>query len=181
MPHILTGILSLIHYKNDIESNFREELRPERCECCGKERPHRHGSYSRKAAGGKNNSDLSLNPLKIQRYYCPSCRKTMSVLPESIPRNRWYLWSVQQVILLLFAQGVSMNKIAQTTSPSRHTISRWIARFKKAFLVHRDTLIQVKTVLSQYTTFHSFWTTCLGLISLSEAMRLCHVSGVLVP
>ncbi len=67
--------------------------------------------------GGKNNSDSSLNPLKIQRYYCPSCRKTMSVLPECIPRNRWYLWSVQQVILLLFVQGVSiMSKSIHPTA-----------------------------------------------------------------
>lgn len=181
MPHILTGILSLIQYKNDIEPNFIEELRPERCECCGKLRPHRHGKYSRKSAGGKNNSDVSLNPLKIQRYYCPSCRKTMSVLPECIPRKRWYLWSVQQAILLLFVQGISITKIAKAEAPSRHTISRWIARFKKAFLIHRDTLVQVKTVLSQYITFNSFWTTCLEIMNLSEAMRLCHVSGVIVP
>jgi transposase-like protein len=181
MPHILTGILSLIQYKNDIEPNFREALRPERCECCGKVKPHRHGKYPRQSAGGKNNSDASINPIKIQRYYCPSCRKTMSVLPECIPRNRWYLWSVQQVILLLFVQGVSITKIAKTQAPSRHTISRWIARFKNTFLVHRDTLIQIKTALSQCVTFHSFWTACLGLISLSKAMRLCHVSGVLVP
>lgn len=181
MSHILPGILSLIQYKNDVEFNFTEELRPERCESCGKLKPHRHGKYSRKAAGGKNNSDSSLNPLRIQRYYCSSCRKTISVLPECIPMNRWYLWSVQQVILLLFIQGVSISKIAKMESPSRHTISRWIARFKNAFLVHRDMLIQTKTVLSQYVTFHSFWLACLSLMSLSEAMRLCHVSGVPVP
>lgn len=181
MPHILTGILSLIQYKNDVEYNFTEKLRPERCECCGKSKPHRHGKYSRQSAGGKNNSDSSLNPLWIQRYYCSSCRKTMSVLPECMSRNRWYLWSVQQVILLLFIQGVSITKIAKTQAPSRHTISRWITRFKHTFLVHRDRLIQVKTALSQYVTFHSFWIACLGLISLSEAMRLCHVSGVIVP
>lgn len=180
MPHILTGILSLIQYKNDIESNFREELRPERCEC-GKAKPHRHGKYPRQSAGGKNNSDISLNPIKIQRYYCPSCRKTMSVLPECISRRRWYLWSIQQAILLLFVQGVSITKISKTQAPSRHTISRWVARFKNAFLVHRDTLIQVKTALSQCIIFNSFWMTCLSLMSLSEAMRLCHVSGVLVP
>jgi transposase-like protein len=181
MPHILPGILSLIQYKNDVESNFREELRPERCECCGKSKPHRHGSYPRKAAGRNNDSDSSLNPLRIQRYYCPSCRKTMSVLPECIPRNRWYLWQVQQVILLLFTQGLSINKIAQSQKPSRHTISRWISRFKANFFVHRDALVHVKTTLSQYVTFNSFWEACLGRINLSEAMRLCHVLGVLVP
>ena len=136
MAHILTGILSLIQYKNDIEPYFIEELRPERCESCGKLKPHRHGKYPRQSAGGKNNSDASLNPIQIQRYYCPSCRKTMSVLPECIPRHRWYLWSVQQVILSLFIHGVSINKIAKTKQPSRHTIVRWISRFKASFLLH---------------------------------------------
>lgn len=181
MPHILPGILSLIQYKNDIECNFREELRPERCECCGKLKPHRHGTYPRQSAGGKNNADASINPIAIQRYYCPSCRKTMSVLPECISKMRWYLWSVQHVVLLLFVQGKSITTIAKKASPSRHTISRWIGRFKQQFLVHRDTLIQIKAQLSQYVTFHSFWQACLELISLSEAMRLCHVLGVRVP
>lgn len=181
MPHILPGILSLIQYKNDIEHHFKKELRPERCECCGKLKPHRHGSYPRKTAGGKNDSDASLNPIKIQRYYCSSCCKTMSVLPECIPQKRWYLWSVQQVILLLFVQGVSINKIAKISHPSRHTISRWISHFKVAFFVHRDTLTQVKTTLSQFISFNAFWKACLGLINLSEAMRLCHISGVYIP
>lgn len=181
MPHILPGILSLIQYKNDIEDNFIEALRPESCECCGKMKPHRHGSYARQTAGGRNDSDASLNPIKIQRYYCPSCRKTMSVLPECIPRNRWYIWSVQQIVLLLFAQGLSINQIAQSQHPSRHTVSRWIARFKESFLVHRDTLIQIISTLAQYATFSTFWSSCLSLITLSEAMRLCHVSGVFVP
>jgi len=181
MPHILTGILSLIQYKNDIEGNFREELRPERCECCGKLKPHRHGSYPRQTAGGKNKSDASINPIQIQRYYCPSCCKTMSVLPECIPRKRWYLWSIQEVVLSLYAQGLSLNKIAKSCRLSRHSISRWISRFNERFLVHRDTLIQIKSTLAQYITFRTFWNACLGLMHLSEAMRLCHVSGVIVP
>lgn len=53
MGHILPGMLSLIQYKNDIEGYFREELRPERCECCGKSKPWRHGVYTRKTAGVK--------------------------------------------------------------------------------------------------------------------------------
>jgi len=181
MGHILPGILSLIQYKNDIEGYFREELRPERCECCGKSKPWRHGVYTRKTAGGKNHSDTSLNPIKIERYYCPSCRKTMSVLPECIPKHRWYLWSVQEVILLLFVSGSSIYKISKYSQPSRHTISRWISRFKDAFLVHRDTLISVKNNLCQYVTFSTFWRACFGMMSLSEAMRLCHVCGVIVP
>lgn len=181
MPQILPGILSIIQYKNDIEGFLSEASRPERCEHCGKLRPWRHGSYSRKTAGGKNHADSSLNPIKIQRHYCSSCRKTMSVLPECIPRRRWYLWMIQQGILLLFVSGSSIYKIAKTSQPSRHTISRWISQFQESYLVHRDTLIRSKVSLCRYVTFSSFWGACLSLISLSEAMRLCHVAGVLVP
>jgi transposase-like protein len=181
MPHILTGIPSLIQYKNAIEGYFKEELRPERCEHCGKLYPWRHGDYLRKSAGCKNNTDASLNPIKIQRYYCSSCRKTMSALPECIPRHRWYLWLVQETILLLFIKGLSINKIAKTQQPSRHTIARWISRFKENFLIHRDALLRFKVNLSQWVTFNSFWSACLRLVNLSEAMRFCHVSGVIVP
>jgi transposase-like protein len=135
MPDILPGVLSIIQYKNDIEGNFKEELRPEGCEHCHKSRPWRHGCYPRKAAGGKNNTDSELNPINIQRYYCASCHKTMSVLPECIPPSRWYLWTVQSVILLLITNELSIYKVAKGSSPSRHSISRWLSRFKESFLV----------------------------------------------
>lgn len=182
MPHILTGISSLIQYKNDVEGSLSEVYRPERCDSCGKLTPWRHGCYDRKTAGSKNNTDASHNPIIIQRYYCSSCGKTMSVLPECIPRNRWYLWSVQEIILLLFVSGLSIHKIAKAQrTVSRHTISRWISRFKSNFLIHRDILMHSKSVLSFCVTFNSFWSACLNLLSLGEAMRICHTSGVIVP
>lgn len=181
MAYILTDILTLIQYQNDIEGNIKEKYRPERCEYCGIRTVWCHGDYPRKAAGCRNQSDAALNPIKIQRYYCASCRRTMSVLPECLPAHRWYLWSVQQVTLLLVLSGASIYKIAKTSAPSRHTISRWMRRFKEQFLAHRDVLVSVKSSLSQYVTFTSFWSTCLSFMRLSEAMRLCHVTGVIVP
>jgi hypothetical protein len=44
MAHILSGILSLIQYKNEVEGSSNEKYRPERCECCGRLRPRRHGA-----------------------------------------------------------------------------------------------------------------------------------------
>jgi hypothetical protein len=68
MSDILAGILTLIQYKNDIEDNFKEEYRPERCEHCGKRKVWCHGDYPRKAAGSRNQSDATLNPIRISRY-----------------------------------------------------------------------------------------------------------------
>jgi transposase-like protein len=181
MSDILAGILTLIQYKNDIEDNFKEEYRPERCEHCGKQNVWCHGDYPRKAAGRRNQSDVALNPIKISRYYCASCRRTMSVLPECLPPHRWYLWSVQQTILLLILSGESIYKIAKTSAPSRHTIARWMMRFKEQFLIHRDVLGCIKHNLSQYVTFNLFWGACFNVMGLGEVMRLCHLSGVVIP
>jgi len=180
MPYILPGILSLIQYKNDIEGNLHETMRLQRCEYCGRLRPQRHGYYSRKS-GRIPGLDVSLNPIKIQRYFCPSCRRTMSVLPECIPPRRWYLWEVQQTVLLLLLSGLGICSVAKTNQPSRHTLTRWLCWLKTQFLVHRDTLGSLREVLCKSVTFPVFWQTCLGLMSLGEAMRLCHVAGVPVP
>ena len=181
MVHILADILTLIQYKNEVEDGFKEKYRPERCEHCGKRKVWCHGSYPRQAAGRRNQSDSVLNPLKIQRYYCVSCCRTMSVLPECLPPHRWYLWSVQQAALLLVLSGTSIYKVAQISAASRHTLARWMSRFKEQLLVHRDALGCIKSSLSRTAGFYSFWGSCLKLMSLSEAIRLCHVSGVVVP
>ncbi len=180
MPYILPRILSLIQYKNDIEDNIDESMRLERCECCGKLGPQRYGYYLRKS-GRISGVDVSLNPIKIQRYYCPSCCRTMSVLPECIPPRRWYLWEVQQAVLLLLLSGLSICAVAKTSQPSRHTVARWLARLKAQFLAQRDTLVRFKEDLCKSVTFTAFWQTCLGLMTLGEAMRICHVTGVYVP
>ena len=180
MSYILPRILSLIQYKNDIEGNLHESIRLERCECCGKLRPQRYGYYSRKSDRIPG-VDVSLNPIKIQRYYCPSCRRTMSVLPECIPPRRWYLWEVQQVVLVLLLSGLSICTVAKTSQPSRHTVARWLTRLKTQFLLHRDALVSFREDLCKSVTFTAFWQNCLGWISLGEAMRICHVTGVPVP
>ena len=180
MSHILSGILSLIQYKKEVESSLDEKYRPQCCECCGQLRPRRHGTYSR-SSDRVNKSCRSLNPILIQRYYCPSCKKTMSVLPECISPSRWYPWEFQQTALLLVLLGKSVYQVASELIPSRHTIARWYKWFKEQYRLHRDTLCAHYHALTGAFGFNRFWEDCLTIMPLSSAMRLCQIAGVSIP
>lgn len=179
MVHIFADILSLVHYF-DIKKREPEKLRLESCLCCGKSNPWRHGGYSREA-DRINPSSTSLNPVFIQRYYCPSCQKTCSVLPECIPPRRWYLWDMQQVIFLLYLSGMSAYAVAKIMPPSRQTIKRWLIRFVEQFRFHKDALCTHFFALGRTINMDDFWQTIFQRMNLSEAMRLCHVNGVAIP
>lgn len=180
MAHILSGILSLIQYKNEVESSSDEKYRPQRCEYCGRLRLRRHGTYPR-GSDRVNKSSHSLNPILIQRYYCPSCKKTMSVLPECISARRWYLWESQQTVLLLILLGKSICQIASDVIPSRHTVARWCKWFKQQYRLHRDTLCAHYHALAGAVGFNGFWESCIDAMPLSSAMRLCQIAGVSIP
>lgn len=175
MVGILAGVLSLLQHQN-----AQEGYRLERCLCCGRANPHLHGRYPRKA-DRSNKSKGSLNPIFVQRYYCPECQRTSSVLPECIPPRRWYLWEVQQIALALLLTGKSLRATAQEIMPSRHTIGRWLNRFKAQWRLHKDVLCNHFADLGRTIDFDDFWQACFGQITLAQAMRLCHVAGALVP
>ena len=179
MPNIFSGITSLIQYNHLI--NFHPHFfRPDQCIYCGRNKPWCHGPYSRKSDRLNTGSD-SLNPILIQRYYCPGCKRTSSVLPECIPPRRWYLWEVQQVVFILLMFGKSAYTIAKAAQPSRHTIRRWALRFQEQFRLHKDALCNHFIELGRTSGMSAFWQTCLKKITLGSAMRLCHVAGVAIP
>lgn len=180
MFSILAGILSLIQYKTEAESGLTEAIRLERCECCGRANPWRHGSYPRES-DRINCSSLTLNPVFIQRFYCPECGKTCSALPECIPPRRWYLWETQQEAILLFLLGNSARHVEQQVKPSRHTIKRWIAWIVTQFKVYKDALCTHFSCVGLFTEPVSFWKHVFEKLSLRTAMRLCHISGVAIP
>lgn len=179
MMHIVAGMDSLIQYLEKIKKE-PEILRPNRCHSCGKSGVWLHGCYPRKA-DRTNSGDLSLNPILIQRFFCPNCRRTSSALPTCIPPRRWYLWEVQQVALLFVLAKKSLHAIENKITSSRHTIKRWFSRFQEQFSFHKDILCNYFIELGRTVDFSDFWLTCFKKISLAEAMRLCHASGVPVP
>jgi hypothetical protein len=76
---------------------------------------------------------------------------------------------------------MSAYAIAKTTRPSRQTITRWLMRFVALFRVHKDALCTHFHALGRSTNMTDFWQTALQTMSLSTAMRLCHVTGVVIP
>src|SRR5687767_7978814 len=52
-----------------------------------------------------------------------------SVLPSCLPPRRWYLFSVQQAVLVLLLSGVSLRRCADIVGtlwgPARSTMRRW--------------------------------------------------------
>lgn len=179
MFYILINFLSLVQYCDALNSGI-EQKRPDCCIYCGLMKPWRHAVYPRKP-DHESPPGESLNPILIQRYYCHGCGKTFSALPECIPPRRWYLWEVQQAVLLLFTLGQSAYEIAKTSTPSYKTISRWLARFQEQFRLHKDTLSARITELSLTSGVAEFWQACLKKMTLGAAMRLCHVAEVIIP
>lgn len=180
MQHIVAGILSLTQYIEEQKKINLDHLRPNYCLHCGKSGLRLHGCYPRKADRSSNPGE-SLNPIFIQRYFCPNCRHTCSVLPECIPSRRWYLWDVQQAALTLLLAGKSAYAAAKEIVPSRHTISRWKDRLIEQFLFHKDVMCVHFFEFGRATDCFDFWKTCLNKILLSQAMRLCHVAEVSIP
>lgn len=177
---ILAGVSSLIQYVT-MQNNVPQQLRPERCPCCGRLKPWRHSIRTRKP-DRESPPGASMNPIIIQRYYCPECKKTFSVLPECIPPRRWYLWEAQQAVLQLFVTlGHSAYAIAKVSTASYKTISRWLAHFKKQFSLHKDTLSVHFHELSRTSGLPEFWQACFKKITLGAAMRFCHVAEVIIP
>ena len=180
MLWILSDILSLMQYLTVLKDE-PERICLTTCPGCGRSGLWRHGCYPRKADRSCVVTGASLNPILIQRFYCRFCRKTCSVLPECIPPRRWYLWEVQQAVFLLWLSGMRIYSIAKKSAPSRHTISRWVNRFKEQFHLHKDALCNQFIDLGRTVDFKDFWQTFLKEKLLSHGMRICHAAGLVVP
>jgi transposase-like protein len=179
MQIIISDILTLIQYISMLKTEDIS-LRPEYCPHCGKANPHRHATYERHA-DREHTGKYSLNPLTIQRYFCPSCNKTCSVLPECIPPRRWYSWTMQQTILVACLLGNSINQVAQKCLPSRSTCKRWWSWLQFNFNRFSSELRTLFPLLGRENGFSAFWFSCFKQMSLSKAMYFCHQKGVLVP
>jgi len=178
---ILPKIYELIHYLNvfkQSESKGKEDVG--NCPLCGCVTLWRHGHYTRKA-DRESSPGQSLNPIPIQRFYCTTCKKTHSVLPECIPPRRWFLWSVQHAVLVAVLLGQSVWAVAEKSLPSRQTISRWCARFKAQFHLHKDALCDLSPELGRASCFTDFWSAFLKRERLSSAMYQCHAAGIAIP
>ncbi len=179
MRPILAEIHSLFQYFK-LTKEDPASLRPDTCPHCGKKNPRCHGHYGRKS-DRENSGVNNLNPIWIFRFYCPGCKHTCSVLPECIPPRRWYLWTIQQMALILCFSGISFRQISQQLKPSRWTISRWVKRLKEQFRRHTTHLKSKFSWLGYSSDIIQFWQMCLSRMLLSTAMMLLNNFGIAIP
>ena len=179
MVTIISKVKDLLQHLAKL-NNQPAAYKPKCCPHCAALVLWGHGCYNRQS-DRVNGSKDSLNPVPIPRFICKACRRTCSSLPECMPPRRWYLWDVQQVALLRVAAGASLRDLARQLTPSRHTLSRWIQRFKTQCLRHASILRSQLSALGRCQRWSEFWPACLKSMSLAQAMRICHNQGVLVP
>ncbi len=72
--------------------------------------------------------------IKIKRWFCCGCRRTLSLLPSFLLRFRWYLLAViQTVVVARFEQHRSWGQLTAECSvagaPSPRTVRRWCRAF----------------------------------------------------
>lgn len=108
--------------------------RPEKCpHCKAVDTFIGHGSYPRKALERREEYQI-----RIKRWLCKACHRTVSILPSFLLRHRHYLLAViREVVTARFEEGASWGQIEQLGMskdrddliPSARTIRRWCASF----------------------------------------------------
>jgi hypothetical protein len=84
-----------------------------------------HGFYPRKAL-----RPMQVYALRLKRWYCKACQRTVSLLPSFLLRFRHYLLDViQWVVVTRFEDGVSWAEVerrcAVEEAPSPRSMRRW--------------------------------------------------------
>lgn len=112
------------------ESRQEYAPRPEECPYCGRKgNLIGHGYYWRKPR-----DQLQVYRLKVKRWRCKECKRTVSVLPNFLLRYRHYLLEVIAAILALRLEGlvswaVILASKASEGYPAMRTIQRWCSSF----------------------------------------------------
>lgn len=155
-------------------------FRPDRCPSCGMAGSlWGHGSYDRKA----NRARVSGPPgfIPIPRFYCKQCKRTCSRLPECLPPRRWYLWTIQQQLLVYLLSGLSLKQASARIGIGRSTGRRWWRWLKRRADLFGFYLKDRFPDLGRSEDFFSFWLRYFKGGALSAAMVILTQSGVSVP
>ncbi len=176
MTIILPEIHSIEQHIQQLQSN-PESYRPQKCPGCGNTGVWCHGHYHRHPDRHSKVCE-SLNPVPVLRFICPRCRISCSVLPECIPPGRWYIWSIQQVMLMRLLSG---RLCVGSSLPHVRSIWRWWARLRERFKPHQFKFASLVLTLGQHDSAADFWCDCLSRWRLSSAMLFIQQSGEVIP
>src|SRR5690606_8208561 len=119
----------------------------------------------------------------IIRFKCSrhNCNQTFSILPGLLAPHRWYLWCIQQAILLAYISGMSLNAITRSYTPCRNTIKKWILRFVDRWEIFCNELLSFHVELGKASQFEWFYSYLFDRWLLSKVMTVLHSQGLTIP
>lgn len=142
------NLLIVADFGSDVQSYVREFAsltfpRPEKCPHC--DAPGRlvgHGSYPRNAV-----DHAGAIPIRVKRFLCTACRRTISLLPAfCLPWRHYVAATIQSVLDLRVVRGASWSSIErrfnQTGVPAPATCREWTAAFARQSNPYVDRLLQ---------------------------------------
>ncbi len=154
--HPFTG--SIQQYSQQISDPSSD--RPCRCPMCGAEKPLiAHGFYSRTIVHYHFDGII-----RIRRYLCLLCRRTLSLLPEfALPYLRFSLLVVAGFLKARLLDGNSFRTAVLAAAPPQMSYQRgqhWVRRFRK----HARAVAAAMTALTRPTAANSFITRALQML-----------------
>ena len=107
----------------------------------------RHGYYWRHPLDSQR-----VYRLRISRWLCTACRRTLSLLPSFLLRFRHYLLVViQQVVVVRCEDAASWQEVLRRCAPQDAPSERTVKRWCRSFSQHAPTwLAAVQQMLSQH-------------------------------
>lgn len=113
--------MSIVAHLGNNFKEYREVARnywPERCPHCGESKFHRNGGY-------EHASD-DLEPIRIHCFFCKSCKRSFSVLPDFLKPHQSYSVVVEEAAVARYAAARgSCETIGKQVGVSTTTVWRW--------------------------------------------------------
>jgi hypothetical protein len=132
-------------YMSLIEAGFPEALRPQRCEHCHSDRlPHRHGCFWRWLF-----VLTSAFHIRIFRFYCSICLRTMSLCPPFVEAHHPYGNDVVEATIQSHEQGKTFQEVAEDNTiiaagpVHTKTVWRWYKLWHQRLRLHHDSLWKI--------------------------------------
>jgi transposase-like protein len=118
------------------QDKYKDCASPEECPWCGGQNCLiGHGTYQRKAI-----DEQRVYVIRVKRWYCKNCHRTLSILPNFLlPYRQYLVRMIQGVVVAFYEFGQNWGRItqiyAQLEVPNLRTMQRWC----KAFARHAPT------------------------------------------
>ena len=181
MTQIIREYPSIDKYNDDATHN-PTKMKPDACVICGSTEFVLNGFYPRKSEKRGKDTHIKNGELGVRRMKCKGkCAKSYSILPSIIPPLRWYLWCMQQLVLMLYIAGQSIHKIAKEAKVARSTVRRWVDWGKQKWCIFCNELMPSLTFLSEVNSFTDFYQRIFEKWDLSEVMCRLHHLGLVIP